>query len=118
MKKGLLAIFLLSFFFAAFSGFALGKRENRAAKNQAKTSGETIMLGRIQVYGNEPHTFVGIVDEHGVEYSIHPPTKEAELRKLQGQLIEFRVIILDEPYGYEGMELGRTLTLFDWKVVK
>ncbi|MDR2701733.1 MAG: hypothetical protein LBB72_04815 [Spirochaetaceae bacterium] len=118
-KAGLLTVFFLLFFFTAFNVFALGRKEKNAANNHAGSGGKntTTLIGRIQVYGNEPHTFVGIVDEHDVAYSIHPPNEEAELWKLQGYLIEFTVIFLDKPQGNAGLILGRTLTLIDWKVL-
>jgi hypothetical protein len=119
-RAGLLTVFLFGFFFTVFNVFALGKKENNAANNHAGAGVKnmTTLTGRVQVYGNEPHTFVGIVDEYDVAYSIYPPNKEAELRKLQGYLIEFNVIILDEPQDYAGMVLGRSLTLIGWKVIK
>jgi len=115
-RAGLFSVFLIIFLFTALCAFALGKKEKNPAGKSGKNT--TILVGRIVVYGNEPHTFVGIVDEHDVAYSIYPPNNEAKLRKLQGNLIEFTVILLDEPQDYAGMVLGKTLTLIDWKVVK
>jgi len=111
-RAGLCAVLLLVFLFTAFNVFASGKKE----KNPAGKGGKTTLVGRIAVFGNEPHTFVGIVDEHDVAYSIYPPNNEAELRKLQGNLIEFTVILLNKPQGYAGKVLGRSLTLIEWKV--
>jgi len=113
-RAELCAVFLLVFLFTALNVFALGKKE----KNPAGKGRKTTLVGRVVVYGNEPHTFVGIVDEHDVAYSIYPSNNDAELRKLQGNLIEFTVILLDEPQDYAGMVLGKTLTLIDWKVIK
>jgi predicted membrane metal-binding protein len=118
LRAGAAAFFLAFFFFTAFNAAALGKKENNAAQSKTEVENTTTITGRIQIYGNEPHTFVGIVDQQGVAYSIHPPHQEAELRKLQGQLIEFTVLVLDEPQDYAGMVLGKTLTLIDWKVIK
>jgi hypothetical protein len=117
-KAGLCVVFLLVFFFTAFNVLASGKKEKSPAGTGGKNT--TTLVGRVQIYGNEPNTFVGIVDEHDVAYSIYPPNpnSEAELRKLQGHLIEFTVILLDKPQDYAGKVLGRTLTLIDWKVTK
>jgi len=109
---GLAAFFLLVFLFTAFNVFASGKKEKNPVGKKST------LVGRVVIYGNEPHTFAGIVDEHDVAYSIYPPNNEAELRKLQGNLIEFTVIMLDEPKDYAGKILGRSLTLIDWKVKK
>jgi hypothetical protein len=34
------------------------------------------LTGRIQIYGNEPHTFAGIIDEDGTEYAIYPRNRK------------------------------------------
>ena len=89
---------------------------------QADT-GENIMTkitGRIQIYGNEPHTFVGIIDrQDGTEYAVYPPSGEEELRELQGRLIEFTVIKQDKPMGLGGLLLrGGTVTVVEWRIVQ
>ena len=77
------------------------------------------ILGQIQIYGNEPHTFAGIVDQDGTQYSIYPPSVETELRSLQGCLIEFTVIMLNEPQGYGAAFLkGGTVTPLKWEKVQ
>ena len=77
------------------------------------------ITGMVQIYGNEPRTFVGIVDEKGTEYAVYPRTVENELRELQGHLIEFTVIMLDEPKGEGGMYLkGGTVTPVSWVVIQ
>jgi hypothetical protein len=77
------------------------------------------ITGTVQIYGNEPHTFAGIAGENGEEYSIYPPSCEDELRTLQGRLIDFTVIILDEPKGYGGLFLrGGTVTPVEWRIIR
>jgi len=77
------------------------------------------ITGKIQIYGNEPHTFVGIVAENGTEYAVYPPSKEEELRMFQGHLIEFTVILLDEPQGFGSIFLeGGTVTPVEWRIVQ
>ena len=75
--------------------------------------------GQVRIYGNEPQTFAGIVDENGTAYSIYPPEREKELRQLQGHLIEFTVILLDEPRGYGSLFLrGGTVTPLSWVIIQ
>ena len=77
------------------------------------------ITGYVQIYGNEPHTFAGIKDENGVEYSIFPPEQEEKLRSLQGNLIEFTVTTLDKPQGYGSLFLkGETVTPLNWKIIR
>jgi len=59
----------------------------------------TKLTGRVQIYGNVPHTYLGIVDEKGIEFAVYPPEQEEKLRGLQGHLIEFTVIFLYKPQG-------------------
>jgi hypothetical protein len=77
------------------------------------------ITGSVRIYGSEPHTFVGIVDEKGTEYAVYPPSKEEELRKLQGHLIDFTVIFMDEPQGYGSLFLkGGTVTPVNWEIIR
>ena len=87
--------------------------------NHISSEESSVMIrGRVQIYGNEPHTFAGIVDENGTEYAVYPRSSEDELRPLQGYLIEFTVIMLDETQGYGGMFLGGgTVTPVSWEIL-
>jgi len=77
------------------------------------------ILGKIQIYGNEPHTFVGIVDENGTEYAVYPPSMDEKLRSLQGHLIEFTVILPDKPHGFGSLFLkGGTVKPVKWEVIQ
>jgi hypothetical protein len=77
------------------------------------------ITGTVQIYGNEPHTFAGITGENGEEYAIYPPSREDELRALQGRLIDFTVIILDEPKGFGSLFLrGGTVTPVEWHIIR
>ena len=105
-------IFILLFVFTAFSVFSMGKKEKTNDSSAEKT-----ITGKIRIYGNEPHTFVGIIDEKGTEYAVYSPSQEGELRKLQGHLIEFVVIFLDEPKGFGRLQ-GGTVTPVRWKVIQ
>ena len=124
--------FLVLFTAVCFSLFSFGRRERlsqpeAAAEspaiadtvNQVEEGNQNIVeiIGRIEIFGNNPHTFVGIVAEDGVTYSVYPPLIEEELRRLQGHLIEFTVTILDEPRGFGALLLGGgTVTPLSWVI--
>jgi hypothetical protein len=119
-------IIFIYFFLAAISLFSLGKREkgngsqydNHSKLSDAGTENTIKILGQIQVFGSEPHTFAGIIDENGIEYAVYPPSTEEELRKFQGHLIEFTVVLLGEPQGYGSLFLkGGTVTPVRWRIV-
>ena len=124
--KVLFSVFFL--LLVTFSVFSFGKKDMNnssqcaAAGNTTADNGggSTVKItGRIQIYGNEPHTFAGIIDENGVEYAIYPPSKEDELRTLQGYVIEFIVEMLDEPRGLGGLQLrGGTVTPVEWRIIE
>jgi len=126
---------MLLFVFTAMGVFSLGRKEKmNDSKNSPILDLETIdkvqqsdaadeniikIIGRIIIYGNEPHTYAGIIDENGIEYAVYPPSKEEELRKLEGHLIEFTVILLDKPQGYGGLFLrGGSVTPVKWELLR
>jgi len=120
--------FILVFIFTAFSIFPEGIRErvNTNTVNQSEnlptSNGEENIVkitGKVEIYGNEPFTYVGIVDQNDIIYSVYPPEKENELKRLQGRLIEFTVILLDEPRGYGSLYLkGKTVTPVTWMILR
>ena len=114
---------------AALGLFSLGRREDMSGlQDSPAANAETaepgfestiILKGRVQIYGNEPHTFAGIIDENGTEYAVYPPSIEAELRTLQGHMIEFTVVLLDEPQGFGSIFLkGGTITPVKWEIIE
>jgi hypothetical protein len=103
------AVFALCFVLAAFYAFSCASQP--PVENTAK------LIGRIEIYGSEPRTFVGIVDEDGVSYAVYAPSHEQELRKLQGRLIEFTVVFLDESQGYRGLKGGIVATV-KWEIIR
>jgi len=88
----------------------------------ASNAGNTVRItGRVCIYGNEPFTFVGIVEENGTEYAVYPRSTEDELRSLdlQGHLIVFTVVFLDESKGEGGLYLkGGTITPLSWEIIR
>ena len=123
-----LVVFFLLLAFITPSVFPCGKKEkNNVQPVSAETSitegqGTKNMIkitGRISIYGSEPHTFVGIVDEMGTEFAVYPPEQEEKLRLLQGRLIEFTVIMLDKPMGEGGLYLkGGTVNPVEWSIIR
>ncbi|MCL2193165.1 MAG: hypothetical protein FWB78_07205 [Treponema sp.] len=91
------------FLFAITASNALALEWRKENDPQMKST--VTLVGRIQIFGNAPHTFAGIIDENGMEYAIYPPEQEERLRTLQGHLIEFTVVILDEPMGFGSLVL-------------
>ena len=126
-------IFILVFILTVLNIFPSGRRENMNATpnlpgdnaetinagNQIEENKENIVkiVGRVEVYGHEPETFVGIIDVNDVQYAVFPPSMEEELSKLQGHLIEFTVVLLDEPQGFGSFFLrGGTVTPIKWEL--
>jgi hypothetical protein len=126
-----LIAFVLFFAAAATGAFSSGRKEKNNSQPlpvenpgtgeqlHTGTANTVKLIGRVQIYGNEPHTFAGIVDEEGTEYAVYPPAQEAELRLLQGNLIEFIVVFLDGPRGEGGLYLkGGTVTPISWEIIR
>ena len=131
-------VFFLFFIIVLGNVFSLGKKEKTNSPEISLVTGvETVdtgssgsrpdaagedtkkIIGRIQIYGNEPHTFVGIVGGDGTEYAVYSPSHEGELRRLQGYLIEFTVVFLEEPQGYGSLFLkGGTVTPVSWEIIQ
>jgi len=118
------------FLFVTFNIFPSGARDTM---NTTKTTNQSCssstssavsentfkITGRVQVYGNEPNTFAGIVDQNGTEYAIYPPAQEARLRALQGHLIEFTVLPVTEPKSYGSLFLkGGTVEPITWEIIR
>ena len=77
-----------------------------------------IITGRVVVYGNEPRTYAAIVDTDGVRYAIYPRSRENELRQLQGHLIEFTVIFVDNPSPGNLSLMGEAVTPISWEIIR
>ena len=102
------------FIFISFTVFPSGIKDDG---NTVETTYVKI-TGMVQVYGNTPHLFVGIVDENGTEYAVYPPAQEDKLKALQGHLIEFTVIFLDPPRGFGSLFLkGGTVEPVKWEII-
>jgi len=86
-----------------------------ACTSQGRSKNRAITLqGVVKIYGSEPHTAVGIetVPDKKV-YGVSPPKKAAELRKMQGRLLEFKVIIEDTG----SLEFENTVTVLSWRII-
>ncbi|MDR1785429.1 MAG: hypothetical protein LBR23_03045 [Spirochaetaceae bacterium] len=81
------------------------------------TSGAQTLVGSVRVYGSEPHTYVAIVSEaDGRVYAVEGPKAE-DLRRLQGQRLEFTVKILPQKPAYPP-GLDGAAELISWKAAE
>jgi hypothetical protein len=92
--------------------FPACKTQEQGQSSINPKSQETILRGMVKIYGNEPHTWVGIetVPEGNI-YAVSPPEKAAELRKMQGRLLEFTVTIQSSRLP----GLSGTATVLSWR---
>jgi hypothetical protein len=97
--------------------FAGGEKDDPAAS--VGESGRIMRItGVVKIFGNEPHTFVGIVTADGKQYSVSPAEKEAAVRRLQGHVVEFTVQILEKQEGYAALFLkDGTVAPLSWRIV-
>ncbi len=92
----------------SFSLFSFGGRDKlESVKLQPIT-----VVGQIGVYGNEPHTWLGFVDNKGVEYGLEASEEDLkELRNLQGILLELSGLLEPvpegQPVGYQTFSGGK-----------
>ena len=125
--KIILLIVLLSLI--PFSVFPFGRRDKNRVSQQAPVENVEVtsdkmentikITGRVEVFGNVPHTFTGIVGEDGRQYAVYPPDMEEQLMGLQGHLIEFTVLLLEEDRGYGSLFLrGGTVTPLSWEILQ
>ena len=109
---------VFSLVFAASSLFAC------ATISVEESTGEmdnTVKItGMVKIYGHEPFSYLGIEDQDGTQYAVHPLSVADELSELQGRIIEFTVVFLDEQApGMAGLMLrGGTVTPLSWKIVR
>ena len=109
----------LVFIFTAFNVFPNGIRDNMTpVEKQFSDNRNTItFIGTVRVFGNSPHTYVGIVDEEDVAYAVYPPAKEEELRALQGYSIEFTVVFVEERVYGSLFLRGGTVEPIRWEII-
>ena len=118
MKQNHLSVFLaaglIMFLVVAACTTQEKAKHQGSAREGTGTPQETTLQGMIRIYGNEPHTWVGIRTPEGKIYAVSPPEKAAELRTVQGRLLEFTVTIQDTfILGVEG-----AATVLSWRYVR
>lgn len=91
-------------------------------KMESATMQPIKVVGQIGVYGNEPHTWLGFVDQKGVEYALDTtPEMQKELRNLQGVLLELSGFLEPvpegQPVGFQALS-GGTIELEEYSVYK
>ena len=90
------------------------KANSQETGTEEEGSRRTTLRGTIRIYGNEPHTWVGIMSSEGKIYAVEPPEKAAELRSIQGRLLEFTVIVQSAVVpGIDG-----EATVLSWRYVQ
>lgn len=84
-----------------------------------KIGDEMTFRGMVKIFGNEPHTYAGIQTEDGVKtYAVFPAESEKLIRKLQGRLVEFTVVLLYKKAGTGSLYLkDGTVQPLSWKIV-
>ncbi|MCR5188111.1 MAG: hypothetical protein K6C97_04185 [Treponema sp.] len=112
MKRSILSLILLC---SAAILFAYSK----PAKAKSLT-----LSGHIQVYGNEPFTFIGLVTDDGKEYSLQAENEVlSELRKSQGYKIEITGFLEAKEKSSDGSVIAPNtlkdgiITLSEWKFI-
>lgn len=111
MKKRTSAVLFAALFVALLLPLAC-TTQNQSEPGGKAGSQETVLRGMVKIYGNEPHTEVGIETVPGGKvYAVRPPEKAEELRAMQGRLLEFTVTIrATRMPGLEG-----TATVLSWR---
>lgn len=94
---------------------AFGGRE----KTETVQLQQVTVVGQIGVYGNEPHTWLGFVDQQGVEYALDATADVLqELQKMQGLILEITgeldAIPEGQPVGFQALS-GGTLHVEEFK---
>jgi len=110
MKRLNSPAFLIAALVVFYGGLVLS-----CASQEKEGSTEKALTGMIKIYGNEPHTWVGIETvPDGNVYAVNPPEKASELRFLQGRLLEFTVTLRDTAlHGLAGMA-----TVHSWRIIQ
>ena len=104
-KYILLCCFLCSF----FSLFSCVSEEKKQVKMD-ETSIITIS-GKIEIKGNEPHTYIAIVIDNGTEYAIVGDLEELIRSEYQNVIVELEGIVVSQAVGpgfpakFKGLQL-------------
>ncbi|MDR0706539.1 MAG: hypothetical protein LBF60_01500 [Treponema sp.] len=112
-------LFFITLMAALFHNGLFADGEKDAPATGVEESRRIIRItGVVKIFGNEPHTFVGIVTADGKRYGVSPPKKEAALRRLQGRTIECTVRFLERQEGDAALFLkDGTVTPLSWRIV-
>lgn len=94
MKTGL--ILLLMACAVTGAGFSMARKPQEAASQEI--SRQVTVTGLVGVYGNEPHTWLGFVDQQGTDYGLDGPAELLEsLRTMQGILLRITGQLRQKP---------------------
>ncbi|MDR1220694.1 MAG: hypothetical protein LBK73_13925 [Treponema sp.] len=114
MKK-LFFITLMAAFF--HNGLFAGGEKDESAADAGEAGRIMRITGAVKIFGNEPHTFVGIITADGKRYGVSPREKEAAIRRLQGRAVEFTARLLEKPEGNAALFLkDGTVEPLSWRI--
>jgi len=86
-------LFASLMFLITLNACAIGRKQTAA---EQLPENAITFIGRVVIYGSHPITYVGIMDENGLSYGIIPRERGEELRMLQGHVVEFTIVPLEE----------------------
>ena len=116
MKRLFIMFFTLGCIMSSLFAFSGRDKVETAALQPVK------VVGQVGVYGNEPHTWLGFVDQGGGEYALDAtPEVLKELRNLQGVLLEISGFLEPvpegQPVGFQTLS-GETIRIEEYSVYK
>ncbi|MDR2446265.1 MAG: hypothetical protein LBD58_03075 [Treponema sp.] len=112
-------LFFITLMAAIFHNGLFADGEKDSSASDAEESGRIMRItGVVKIFGNEPHTFAGIVTADGKRYGISPSEKEAALRRLQGRTVECTVRVLEKQEGEAALFLKDGMVApLSWRIV-
>ena len=109
MKK---IVLIICFILTAFICFAYSK----PTKTEENLN---VITGIIQVYGNEPFTYIGIVTKDNKQYAVKTDKETSNvLRDTQGKKIEIKGTINPENENTLNKLKDGFIILIEWKIVE
>ena len=106
MKQFLGVYILLTIF--ALPLFAFGSKDKKEENTPLQP---VTVIGQIALYGNEPNTWLGFVDQKGVAYTLKVPAELLEnLLRQQGVLLKLsgalKLVSEDQPASFQVLSGG------------
>lgn len=93
-------LILLAVFWFLMTGASCEEGEKGIQSPGMTSSGRTFIQGIIAVKGNEPHTWLSLVTEEGIEYRLQGAITETLRNRYQQQSLTLEgTPVKQEPYG-------------------